>query len=555
MFNILTDSMIRYKRDDGKIVKASLPQVYAALMSDIVASFPALRPHQRHAWHAFLVQLGAMAMHNAGLAAPPTDADEWRRIIRELTKDDFPDDEPWHLVVEDITKPAFMQPPSENWERFNNKDKNEWSRTPDALDMLDTARNHDLKDSVLEVANPEDWMFAFINMQTMNGQAGRGNYPISRMNSGDGSRTAFSITPSVRLGIHARRDMTTLLVRSQEILGEFPYRWNGLGLLWTKHWDGAKKEALPLSSLHPLYIEVCRIRRLCVDVDSDGQLYVVRAASAGRRVAADKNRGVVGDPWTLVDQSDPKGDKALTMQTNSFAYDRVANYLFNGEWRLPLLFRPNQSESNQSIDLIMRGIRRKKGGQTEGYYERIIPIRNKAKTAMMGGEGTQELGDIAKERMAEVEKVQRVLRHAIATFAAHGESNDIKTEHWNLARPRTDKLDEIVDTTFFDDLQDEFEADETERDDIRKQWLMNGKDGVVDHSRVILRQAEDSLPCPAIQRYRARVRADSVFEGKIRGNDGLPFLFETPEENKAWQSSNQTAQEQNPTEAQMTLFQ
>ena len=90
MFNILTDSMIRYKRDDGKIVKASLPQIYAALMANIIAAFPALRPHQRHAGHAFLVQLGAIAMHNAGMEKPPTDADEWLRIIRALTKDEYP---------------------------------------------------------------------------------------------------------------------------------------------------------------------------------------------------------------------------------------------------------------------------------------------------------------------------------------------------------------------------------------------------------------------------------------------------------------------------------
>ena len=72
-------------KSDGSRVEASLPEVYAALMADEVEAFPALRPHQRHAWHAFLVQLGAMAVHEAGLPEPPADADEWRRIIRGLT--------------------------------------------------------------------------------------------------------------------------------------------------------------------------------------------------------------------------------------------------------------------------------------------------------------------------------------------------------------------------------------------------------------------------------------------------------------------------------------
>ena len=66
MYNILTEPLIRMVKSNGSHDEASLPEVYAALMADKVEAFPALRPHQRHAWHAFLVQLGAMAMHRAG---------------------------------------------------------------------------------------------------------------------------------------------------------------------------------------------------------------------------------------------------------------------------------------------------------------------------------------------------------------------------------------------------------------------------------------------------------------------------------------------------------
>ena len=68
MYNILTDQLIRTDTSGGSRVEASLPEVYAALMVNEVEAFPTLRPHQRHAWHAFLVQLGAMAMHEAGLS-------------------------------------------------------------------------------------------------------------------------------------------------------------------------------------------------------------------------------------------------------------------------------------------------------------------------------------------------------------------------------------------------------------------------------------------------------------------------------------------------------
>ena len=107
----------------------TLPGVFAALMRDEVDCFPALRAHQVPAWHMFLAQLGAIAMHRAGINEPPHDEAEWHRIIRNLTADAFPDDEPWKLIVEDETRPAFLQPPVPVGTKFT-KD----CETPDALE-------------------------------------------------------------------------------------------------------------------------------------------------------------------------------------------------------------------------------------------------------------------------------------------------------------------------------------------------------------------------------------------------------------------------------------
>ena len=85
MHNLLTEPLIRYRQSSEPLYEVSLPEVYAALMAEAVVAFPALRPHQRHAWHSFLVQAGALAMNRAGMNTLPTDADEWRRIIHGLT--------------------------------------------------------------------------------------------------------------------------------------------------------------------------------------------------------------------------------------------------------------------------------------------------------------------------------------------------------------------------------------------------------------------------------------------------------------------------------------
>ena len=239
MPNILTDPLIRFDRSDGARVEASLPEVYAALMADEVNAFPALRPHQRHAWHAFLVQLGAMAMHRAGTSEPPSNADAWAGLIHGLTPD-FPDDEPWHLVVDDILKPAFMQAPARSTER-----ENEYKgvvSTPDELDMLVTSKNHDLKSAVAAQASVDDWIFALVTLQTMAGYDGRFKYGISRMPSGYGNRSSFSFSPSFRPGIHTRYDLVALLKNRQSILDAFPMVDLGICLLWVHPWDGTKTE-------------------------------------------------------------------------------------------------------------------------------------------------------------------------------------------------------------------------------------------------------------------------------------------------------------------------
>ena len=111
MHNLLTDPLLRIRPIDGAIEALSLPEVYEALAEDRVGAFPALRPHQRHAWHAFLAQLGAVACYRAGRDKAPRPSGEWRALLRGLTLE-FSGDEPWRLIVEDPARPAFMQCPA-----------------------------------------------------------------------------------------------------------------------------------------------------------------------------------------------------------------------------------------------------------------------------------------------------------------------------------------------------------------------------------------------------------------------------------------------------------
>ena len=545
MHNLMTDPLIRYRHTDGALRDASLPEVYAALMADAVEAFPALRPHQRHAWHAFLVQLGAMAMHDAELDTPPTDAGEWSSIIRKLTSG-WPDDEPWHLVVEDITQPAFMQPPASSEERW--KDFKNAVATPDGLDMLVTSKNHDLKAAVMEQAGADDWIFALITLQTMEGYGGRYNYGISRMPSGYGNRPAFTLTPSSLLGGHFKHDMLGLLRNRPYVLDEYPMTDSGIRLLWIDTWDGGKSESKLLSEMEPYYIEICRRVRL---VEQSGRMAVVRANADARRIVDSK--GLTGDPWAPVgNNANSKDTPPAFLGPRKFGYERLVDGLFSADWKQPLLLSPGTSGrgSEGKMHLVARGMVRGEGG-TDGYHEKIIPLQHRTLQIFGRPGGAKTLEDIARERIERISNVQRILRHAASVFAAGGQTEGIADEHRARANLWANKLTDLMDVDFFDDLQSEVTDDDARREAERNQWLRK----LADRAEGILHDAMQSLPCPAIHRPRAVAQAVNVFRSRIYGPNGLTELRQnSDEENAEWQTNNQPTQTSSPTEAQMTLF-
>ena len=516
MHNVLRDPIIRIASESAGAQNLSIPQIYAASMADDILSYYALRPHQRHGWHAFLVQLACLAMLKAGVSKPPVEVSQWRTLLRALTPE-YAEDEAWQLTNEDIFQPAFMQPPAKTSTRVN--DYKSRVDTPDRLDILVTAKNHDLKASTASQAYPDDWLFALITLQTMEGFLGAGNYGISRMNGGFGSRTAFSLTPSLRPGSHVKRDIGALLARRQRIIDAVPMFHSQdiskIALIWTIPWDGLSGEALTLDQLDPFYVEICRRVRLYRD--ANGDLYGLRAASKAARLAAKPFQGVVGDPWMPVNR---KAAKCLTLAQGGFTYKRIVDYLSPDVWERPPLLEPTPSElaSQASVRLVARGMVRGQG-KTEGYYERIIPFRERTTRAFGNYAESVELGEIAQERIRNVSTISGIVRHAVIAFLAGGDPGKASDEHRSRANRWTRQLDKIVDAAFFEALQDEFAVDASdERSRIRVEWL----NGILDSARKIVEDATYALPCSSIHRHRAQAIAQNLFEGRIRASRELP---------------------------------
>src|SRR5690348_16715206 len=81
LYNLLTEPMVGVMRNDGAAA-ATLPEVLAALANGEPLEFTALQPHQFHAWHAFLVQLGALAVFRSGAEEVSLgDAPQWAAAL------------------------------------------------------------------------------------------------------------------------------------------------------------------------------------------------------------------------------------------------------------------------------------------------------------------------------------------------------------------------------------------------------------------------------------------------------------------------------------------
>ena len=508
MHNLLIDPLIRVHLGHGNPAAMSLPEVYEAASTDDIAAFPALRPHQRHAWHAFLAQLGAIAVERVGGYEPPTAADEWRAVLRGLTPE-FGDDEPWRLIVGDSELPAFMQCPAVGGlDAYRRR-----IATPDDLDILVTSKNHDVKQGVAIRHALEDWVFALVDLQTMAGFLGAGNYGIARMNGGFSARPCLGLAPAEGgLGAHLFRDIQQMLDMRASLLqnyGDYYRSSDGKALLWLDPWEGTS--SLDLGELDPYFIEICRRVRLRAE---GGGVVALAAASKTARVAAKSARGNVGDFWTPVDVKDAK---ALSLSSAGFRYDRLARLLFDRKaYQLPPALGARGAPAGAGWRLVARGVA---GGQgkTDGYYERNDIVLSGRTTAALGVQRQRDmLAELSEAQLEEVAAVANALRLGIAVAASGGKRlEELSKADRAHAGPHLRRFDAEVDSGFFAALDRRFVAAD---DAARKAERASFATAMISAARGILDEAVEVVSCPAIRRHRARARALSAFHGRLRGS-------------------------------------
>lgn len=505
-FCLLSDSLIRYRRmRDGHEIKASLPALLAALAADEVRDYPALRPHQRHPWHAFLVQLAAMALHRAGHTEPFNEAVEWDVALRALTPDD-PEAAAWHLVAP-ADRPALLQAPVPGGDISGWKSRS-WAA--DELDMLVTSKNHDLKTARALRAEPEDWLFALLSLQTQEGFLGAGNYGISRMNGGFASRPGIGVEGSGGAGSRWQADVAALLNRRAAIVEHHGFQPSGgLALVWLAPWDGAA--SLAFSALDPFYIEICRRLRLTRVGDA---IVAVGTGSSAARIECKSLQGLTGDAWTPIDIA---AGKALTITDKGFPYELVVDLMYGSAYAPPLAQDWARAQGGERLQWVARGVTRGKG-KTQGYHERHVPISPKMRGLL--AQQKPVLAKIAGERIKTIAEVRKLLWLALCQLFGNGAATkEASPGNKNKANDFARPFEQAEDTRFFDDLNDEIEAEDASA--ARLRWLL----GLVDRADAVLQRAFDAGPRNGIQRYRARSAALTRFHGALRGpKSPLPDL-------------------------------
>jgi len=503
--DLLTEPLLTARDADGGERGYSLPGLLSALGRDDIESLPRVQRHQADAIHIFLCYLAGIALSRGERGDPAQQEAFWREQLRELG--DSKNDAAWCLFVEDPLSPAFMQPPVRTQDQFKGfKPK---AGTPDELDVLQAAKNHDVKRTRMQVAAVEDWIYALVSLQTMSGFLGAGNYGIARMNSGFGSRACVGVITSGRMSDRWHRDTQILLSRRPQLLPpDWPYDRRGSALLWSIPWDGTT--SLALDELDPFFIEVARLVRL---TGVDGNFQAFGKASNAQRVAAKQQKGNLGDPWTPIAR---RTNGALTVSAGGFTPQLLRDLLLDSDKYQPALMQqiePGQSGCWVHASVLVRG-----NGTTDGFHEAWIPVEQRARSALAGGAEREWLARISAWALDQTSDVQnRALRRALFALVEGGPAggpDTAKREAGQWVEGFLDHYARLWGEAFFPWLWHTLDVDE---DSAKRDWM----ERVHSMAESTLDDAIERSPERSGRRYRGRVRAKGVLQGVWHKHFGI----------------------------------
>ncbi len=505
--NLLMDPLFQVETPPG-VERQSLPELLESLGQDYVDSLPRLQRHQIDPFHVFLCYLAGALLVRQGHDNPKQSTGFWRNGIRQLTNRQ--DDTAWTLVVDDVTCPAFMQAPVESAQAF--KAFKSKALTADQLDLLPTAKNHDIKMSRMGDSSLEDWVFALISLQTMSGFFGQGNYGIARMNGGFGSRPFITLLNSDRLGPRFVRDVKKLLHYRQTLLqNPWVYQSDGIVLTWTAPWD--RQSSLAPKHLDPFFIEIARAVRLR---KIDDQIAAWTASTKAARICVAEAKGNLGDPWIPISE---KTGAALTVSEGGLAPALLRDLLFEDGYQPAFMQRPSTDDQGKDcrfyVSVLIRG-----QGTTAGFRNESILVPGKVVRSLLKRDDLFErLARLSKQLLNDVSTLQnKVLASALFSLLEGGpESVKVNYDKHEISAWVNKWRSVFGDAWcrhYFEWLW--YALDELDDTTVQRHWLHRLRD----HALAVLEQAMVSAPERSGRRLRAISRAEGVFHSALKKQFG-----------------------------------
>lgn len=477
MHNLLEGPLLTWRDARRNRRTTTLPGILSRLASGELRDFARLRTHQLHPWCMFLTQLAAIALHRAGQPDPRLDEDAWRGLLLALTEGRH---EPWCLVVEDLGQPAFFQPPVPE----GTLDGWKMQESPDDIDVLVTAKAHDVKASLIPADDVEAWVYALVTLQTTQGYPGRGYTGVARMKGGYGNRPRVGLAPDQGLAGRFLRDIA-VLQETWPTLTARGFSDSGTGLVWTQPWDG--RASLARNDLAPHFIEVCwRVR--CVS--DAGRVLCRYTTTDNRRCAPEVDNGDVGDPWAPVERH----AGMLTVGSRGFHYDLLRRLLFEND------FEPAAAQSLRAGDpdpvLLVATALARGQGKTEGLHERVLTLSGSIRRRLGQPDARALVGRRAEERVASTERM-----HNKVLYPALRQLGDVAG----------DDFDARVDEMFFEHL---FATLDHSDEDARLAWERELR-GLAEAE---LERAISRCALPSGRRFKLVSAADGMFAGCLKKN-------------------------------------
>lgn len=514
MHDLLHDRFISIRMPGGATEQVCLPELLGRLCAGQVQAYAGLRAHQADPWHVFLVQIGASVLArqpDVDPKDPPADTVFWRAGLLDLADGH---ESAWHLVVEDLTLPAFLQHPLPGGKAELDAAFAIKASAADKIDVLVTAKNHDLKALRAPPSSVEPWLYAVICLQTTSGFLGAGNWGSVRMNGGFGSRAVVSSVSSNRPDTRFKEELHFVhQLRSQIRDQGFGYATRGLVLTWLHSWSRQDHQCA-LHHLEPYFVEAVRPLRL---IDSGGGILAMCATSKARQVGPKAvEAGLVGDPWTVINASDKKkGRSALTLSASGWTPERLTEILFEQGYELTPLQRARLGTGDLRFmgSVVVRG-----QGTTDGFHAFDIPIPAKARSSLLQPAMAQPLGHFGLELIKDAREAERSL-HAALFALVEGGPDQVIFKRDGLAAwvsKASQGFGAHWSERYFDSLWQAIDPDH--RPAVRVAW----RDALVTRARQALLDAESRLPLPVGRRWRALTRANTMLHGALRKADLLP---------------------------------